>query len=147
LEACIQAAESEEVTYIVGVASTTGWQPEARSYVEASDAGRSFSHRLVVPCLVDLQEMTLAYNESDSRLALLVSLFAPLLPEEEVERAMDYINRALLVSHGVTVAEICEQSDIAEQYARIAFERLVEQGTHRLEKIPTVGQVLTRAKS
>jgi hypothetical protein len=145
LEACIQVAESEEVAYVVGVASTTGWHPDARAYVESGGTGRTFSHRLVVPCLVDLQQMTLEFDESDSRLAPLVSLFAPQLPEEEVERAMDHILRALLMSHGVTVDEICEEAGVAEEYVRIAFERLVEQGTHRWEKVPSVGQVLTQA--
>jgi excisionase family DNA binding protein len=146
LEACIQMAESEETAYVIGVASTTGWHPDARTYIESSGAGRSFSHRLVVPCLVDLHEMTLTYDELDSRLAPLVSLFAPQLPEEEVERAMDHILRALLTSHGVTADEICEEAGVAEEYVRIAFRRLVEQGTHRLDKIPSVGQVLTQAR-
>jgi len=144
LEQCIEVAEAQDVAYLVGVAATTGWAPEARAYVEASGTGRSFSHRLVLPCLVDLHEMTLVYNESDSRLAPMVSLFAPRLPEEEISQATEYIAQALLASHGVTVEEVCEEANMDEQYVRIAFERLVEQGTHRWDQVPSIGQVLSK---
>ncbi len=147
LEQCAQASEAQNVAYLIGIASTTGWHPEARSYVASNADGRSFYHRLVIPCLVDLHEMTLIYNESDSRLAPVASLFIPRLPEEEISRATEYIAQTLLTSHGVTAEEICAGANITAQYVRMAFEQLVEQGTHRLEQIPSVGQVLVQIYS
>lgn len=147
LESCTEAAESQEAAYVLGIASTTGWDPAARAYVHDRDSsGRSFSHRLVIPFVVDLHEMTVVYDEADHRTAQLASLVAPRLAQEEVQRAIDHIGRSLLTSHGVGIQEIAEESGISEEYVRAAFGRLVEEETHRLEDVRDVGEVLMRVQ-
>ena len=143
LEQCIETSEAQDVTYLVGVAATTGWLPEARAYVEASGSGRSFSHRLVLPCLVDLHDMALIYNEADQRLAPLVSLFAPRLPEERLIAIMEHIQRELRVYSSLSLAEVSDQMKASLETVRDAAERLAASGAFRLDDIEGIGPVIS----
>lgn len=146
LERCIQIAEAQSTAYLIGIAATSGWSKEALAAIAAGEAGRTFYHPLVLPCLVDLESFALTYNAQDARIAPLAPLFAPRLPEEELERAIEVIERELRGSHGVSVADVlAEEPGMDPGLIRRAFARLVEQGTHRQEVFPDIGEVIVKA--
>lgn len=144
LDVVVEEAEKLNAVYLVGLASPTGWTSEAQSYVAKGDVGSTFHHQLVLPCLVDLDTLSVIYNTNDERLTRLVSLFEPRLPEEEVTRVIDYVERALMVSSGVSVQEMQAEMGIDESTIHKAFLRLVNKGSHRVEDIAGVGQVIVK---
>lgn len=136
-------AESGKLAAIIGLASPTGWDKAAIDYVSASPRGTSFTHRWLMPCLIDLQHGLLAYNALDDRLKPFVGLFSPLLPEEEVERVRQWIVDALLLRESLSLAEIAREAVTSEEYARQAGERLAQTGQYLVEEIERVGWVIT----
>jgi excisionase family DNA binding protein len=145
LDTIVQEAEEREVAYLVGVASPTGWTAEAQEYIATGEAGSTFHHRFVLPCLVDLADLQVFHNPADDRLTPLVSLFSPRLSTEEVARAIAYIKRALVMSSGVSVQEVHAETGIDEALIHQAFSKLEENGSHRVEEIEGIGQVIIRA--
>ncbi len=145
LETIVQEAEKREVAYLVGVASPTGWTTEAQDYIATGEAGSTFHHRFVLPCLVDLAELQVFHNPADDRVTPLVSLFAPRLSTEEIARAIAYIKRALVISSGVSVEEVQAETGIDEALVQQAFSKLEKNGTHQVEEIEGIGQVIVRA--
>lgn len=145
LERCAQLAEAQSAVYLIGVAATVGWSAEAVAAIAAGETGRTFYHPLVLPCLVDLERLALTFDARDTRITSLAPLFAPRLPEEELERAIEVIERELRASHGVSAADVlAEAPDLEPALIRRAFARLVEQGAHRLEVFPDLGEVIVR---
>lgn len=142
LDQCIEAAEAQEMAWLIGVAATTGWSDEARAYIEGSSPGRSFTHRLVLPYLVDLHEMTLTHSQVDQRLLPLAPLFTPYLPEDLVLGVMEHIRRELLVYSSLSLAEVAAQRKVSMAIVQDAAERLVASGPYRLDELPGVGAVI-----
>jgi hypothetical protein len=145
LDTIAQEAEKREVAYLVGVASPTGWTAEAQDYIATGEGGSTFHHRFVLPCLVDLAELQVFHNPADDRVTPLISLFAPRLSTEEVARAIAYIKRALVISSGASVQEVHAETGIDEALIHQAFSKLEENGSHRVEEIEGIGQVIVRA--
>jgi excisionase family DNA binding protein len=145
LDAVVADAEALQVVHLVGLASPTGWTEAAQAYVATGEPGSTFHHRLVLPCLVDLAAFQVYHNAADDRLTPLVSLFAPRLSQEEVGRAVDYVKRALVISSGVSVQEVCAETGVEEPLVRQAFAKLVAAGSHRAEAVEGIGQVIVRA--
>ena len=145
LDDIMQEAEKVQSAYLLGIASPTGWTAEAQDYVATGEAGSTFHHRLVLPCLVDLAELQVYHNPADDRLTPLVSVFAPRLSTEEVARAIAYVDRALLSSSGVSVQEAHAETGIEETLIQQAFEKLEKNGSHQVEQIEGIGQVIVRA--
>lgn len=147
LERCIQLAEAQSTAYLIGVAATGGWSEKAVATIAAGETGRTFYHPLVLPCLVDLESFALTFNTRDARIAPLAPLFAARLPEEEFEHTFEVIERELRSSHGVSVADVlAEEPGMDPALIRRAFARLVEQGAHRLEVFPDIGEVIVRVE-
>jgi len=86
LKQASEQAETEDIVVVLGMASTTGWDTAAIRYLGANLQGASFSHRRVLPCLVDLHSNRLLYNRLDERLKPFLDLFSPAPAEEESER-------------------------------------------------------------
>jgi len=144
LDAAAQEAERLKVAYLVGLASPTGWTTQAEAYIAGGKTGRAFFHRLVLPCLVDLEAMRLVFDQNDPRIAPLASLFLPRLPEEELHRIIERIEQILLTSHGASVAELVHGTGLEERLVLQAFDHLIEKGTHRVEDIPDIGKVIVQ---
>lgn len=148
LERCIQLAEAQSIAYLIGVAATVGWSEEAMAAIATGETGRTFYHPLVLPCLVDLGNFTLTFNARDTRISPLAPLFAPRLPEEELEHTFEIIEKELQGSHGVSVADIlAEEPGMDPALIRRAFTRLVERGKHRVEVFPDIGEVIVQVET
>jgi hypothetical protein len=143
LERCTEVAEADQTAYLIGVASTTGWTKEAKDYIKGGGSGRSFSHRLVLSCLVDLHHMALIHNESDQRLASLASLFGPYLPEDQMASVVRHIRRQLLVYSSLSLSEIAEEMAIDLKLVQRAAQQLVDGGEFSLDEIEGIGSVIS----
>lgn len=146
LERCAKMAEAQSAAYLIGLAATSGWSAEAIAVV-AGDVGRTYHHPRVLPCLVDLESFTLIFNAQDARIAPLAALFTPRLPEEELEYAITLIEHELASSHSVAAADLLSEPGIDTALIHRAFAHLVQQGTHRIETLPDIGEVIVRTES
>lgn len=125
LEECKSSAKTKNQVYLIGIAATTGWADQAKSYIHSGEVGRTFSHRLVLPCLVDLEEMSLVYNRSDERLSPLVPLFTPYLQEEQLTNVMEYIRQKLPIYDDLSFSEIAEQMQVDLETVQEAISQLI----------------------
>jgi len=146
LERCVQTAEAQSSAYLIGIVATTGWAVDAIAAITGGETGQAFSHPLVLPCLVDLESLVLTFNTQDTRIAPLASLFAVRLPEEELEHAIALIERELRRSHSVAAADLLAEPGMDTAIVGRAFARLVQQGTHRIETLPDIGEVIVRTE-
>ena len=140
---CMKTAGERNAGYLVGVASTTGWVADARDYVQASTPGRSFYHRLVLPCLVDLHAMRVTYDGEDDRLAPLASLFTPYLPEDQVVGVMDRIRQELRVYSSLALRDVADEMRVSLDLVRRAAERMASTDGFRVMEIEDIGLVIT----
>lgn len=143
LESCIEIAETQEIAYVICVAATTGWTEEAKAYVKASGTGRSFSHRLVLPCLVDLHDITLIHNTTDQRLDPLASLFSPRSSEDRMAQVVDYVQQQLRLYNSLPFSEVMEQTKMDMETVQQAVERLVDAGGIYIGEVEGIGRVLS----
>lgn len=143
LESCIEIAETQETAYVIGVAATTGWKEEAKDYVKASGSGRSFSHRLVLPYLVDLHDITLIHNTADERLVPLASLFSPRSSEDRMAQVIDYVKQQLRLYNSLPFSEVIEQTKTDMETLQRAVERLVDAGGIYIGEVEGIGRVLS----
>lgn len=146
LDEAIRKAESEASAILVGLASPTGWSQEARNYVVSGEPGRTFYHPAVLPYLVDLDRMSIAINPGDDRLAPMAPLFAPLLLEEGIAQAIEYIKRMLRTTGRVFISEISRDTGLDIVTIGQAFARLVQSGEYAAEDDPAFGKAIARTR-
>ncbi len=125
LEECKSTAKTKNQVYLIGIAAPTGWADDARSYIHSGETGRTFSHRLVLPCLVDLEKMSLVYNRADNRLSPLVPLFTPYLQEEQLTSVMEYIRQKLPIYDNLSFSEVAKQMQVDLETVRKAVSQLI----------------------
>jgi excisionase family DNA binding protein len=146
LEICIEKVEASPAAYLVGIAATTGWTAEARGYIEGRDLGRSFSHNMVLPYLIDLHEMTLIYNEADQRLIPLAPLFTPYLPEDQLTSITEYIRQRLQIYDSLSLTEVAEQMKTPLETVKEATDKLVANADYRTYEVEGIGTVISFSK-
>jgi hypothetical protein len=144
----LRTAERTRTAYVVGLASPTGWEPQALDFVASSQVGKAFSHPLVMVCLIDLPQMSLSYDENDQRLRGFVAIFRPLLFEEEVQLAMEDVRRALVLSPGtLSLGQLREElPQYGEEVILQAARNLEAKGTHTLAELDNVGLVISERR-
>jgi len=143
----VRTAETENAISIIGLASPTGWSEEAEAYVSADVSGKSFSHRLVMPCLIDLQSGRLVYS-LDDRLLPFVSLFSPRLFAEEVQEAVAYVRETLDAKVGsLTLNQVVERLAVEPAVVQEAFRKLKSSGQYLVDDITGLGLVISQKSS
>jgi len=142
----LHIGERSNATLIVGLASPTGWEPQAIDFVSSNAyIKHTFSHPLIMPCLIDLLHMSIAYNEDDQRLKSLISIFRPLMREEEVRLAIEDIRHVVALSPGsVSLRQLREElPQYGEEVILRAAKELEAKGTHILQEFENVGLVIS----
>lgn len=139
-------AESLGATYVLGIAATTGWDEEAAAYIRADTRGRSYSHRLLLPYLIDLYTSDLIYNELDERMASLADLFSPKLVGEEVQTVVDYVLQSMRTSgqSSLTARQVTLDLAVRPEVVQKAFRQLSSDGEFTMEEISGLGLVIAR---
>ncbi len=140
------AAESRRAGYVLGIASPTGWDNDAVAYIQADPKGRSYSHRLLMPCLIDLETGALIYNTLDERLASLAPIFSPQLAGEAAEDLARRLRETLLSGKwgSISASQAAAEFGASEDLVAKAFARLGESGQFSVEQIKGVGLAISR---
>ena len=144
LAAHAKQAEENRRPHILGLGSSTGWDAEAVEYVGADASGRSYSHRFLLPCLIDLLSGKIVYDRFDERILSFIPLFSFTLEGEDIQRVLSYIRDYLMTHDGLPVNEIAGAVGVSAETAKKAIDRLVEAGSHRVEQIKGIGTVIMR---
>ena len=135
---------------MIVLASTTGWDQAARQVVQGEESSKSsskglpFAHRNVLFYLFDLEKNELTYNLRDDRARGYAELFAPMLPSEEVDEAVQAIERELCVYDSLTLQYAARTMPYPEALLKQAFERLVTTGRYVLTEVPELGTAILK---
>jgi len=135
LDGYVQQAEARALRgrYVVGLASTTGWDPAARDLLLDHQSGRAFAHRLIRPCLIDLERGDIVCNPQDESLRFFAELLSPRLPAELVHETALGLQDALAgLDDHFTLAEVQARWAVDADVARQAMQRAVEHAPDRL---------------
>ena len=144
LLACVSEAEAADVVIVAGLGSTTGWEAEAVALVRGDARGEAWAHRLVFPCLVDLESRATYTAPDHPLLETYVPLFALPLPEEEVAAVERYVRQTITQQSSLTEEEIREATGVSSGAVITAFQRLVAAGGYLIEEVEGVGRVIAR---
>ncbi|WP_436908552.1 hypothetical protein [Halosimplex marinum] len=127
----VYEAERGEHGYLLAVASPTGWSERVREQVETADVARSRYSKYVSVCLVDLQDGSLVYDESDPVARENADLFAPPVDAERVDDCVATVRREYVedVAHeSVLLTEVAERHGYDEPVVKRAFNELEAAG-------------------
>lgn len=146
LQEAAARAEETGATHVLGLAATSGWDEEAAGHIRADSKGRSYSHRLLLPYLIDLHTDDLIYNTLDERSGVLAGLFSPQLFGEEVQTVMDYVVQTMLTSGLSSLAanEVTQALSVQPDVVQEAFGQLSSNGEFTTEDISGLGLVIAR---
>jgi predicted nucleic acid-binding Zn-ribbon protein len=136
VEDAVYESEQDDVTYILGVASPTGWTDRVREEIMAGGGDDGvLSHarfgRNVSVVLVDLQDGSLYYDEADAVAADNAQLFEPPVHDDRLETCVGTIREEYLedVAHEhVLLRELVEDHDYAAPVVKLAFDELEAEG-------------------
>jgi predicted nucleic acid-binding Zn-ribbon protein len=87
----VYEAEREDVMYLLGLASPTGWTDAVEQKIANDGVSRTRFSRHVSVVLVDLQDGSIVYDESDSVADRNSSLFTLPVDEEKIQACVDDI--------------------------------------------------------
>lgn len=142
LQTCVQHAEKANVHLVCAHAAPTGWSAEAIAYINGTERGKIFSHRLVMPILIDLGANKMYRDELDERLENFTDLFSPHLRQEQVEAARAYTERMLLTEQrSLKAGDIAHALDCREDIVTEAFTRLGKDERFTIVEMPGIGPV------
>ena len=141
-----ERAERINATYVLGIAATSGWDQEATGYIHADTRGHSYSHRLLLPYLIDLHTNEVIYNTLDERMVVLADLFCPQLFGEMVQMVVDYVHQTMLTSglSSLTARQVMQALSVGPEAVREAFHQLSNDGDFTVEEINGLGLVIAR---
>lgn len=142
LQAAMQNAEQANVYLVCAYASPTGWSAAARDYIGGKERSKIFSHRLVMPILVDLAEDRVYRDPLDTRLADFEYLFSPRLRQEQIEDARAYLERALVEERrSLAAKDVAQTLTLPVEVVVEAFTRLAKDERFKIIEMPGIGPV------
>ena len=139
----LKKAEEEDNLYIVGIASTTGWDQEAIQLISHKDISQRFSHPMLSICLVDLENYTLYYNKFDNKLHPYIQCFTLEVESEAIARVKQFVKDYLAEKDYISLSVIKEKLRLSEQLISQALKELEQEADYILEEIKDVGLVLS----
>lgn len=139
-----EQAQKEQVFTLIMLASTTGWDDEARSIVRGEKAGSAFSHRWMLVYLNDLEKRELIYNHSDSRTRGYADLFTSILPGEDVEEVVGAIEKEMGIYESMTLQHAIQVLPYSQNSIGKAFSQMAASGRFALTEVDGIGQVIVR---
>lgn len=127
----VDEAEEGEYTYLIGLASPTGWSEQVRNQIQNDELSRARYSRHVSICLVNLQDGSLIYDESDEIVRENADLFAPPVDSERFQACLDTIREEYVEDVGtesVLLRDVVADEGYAAQVVKRAFNRLEQEG-------------------
>jgi len=134
LEYTSEAEESGRF-FVVGIASTTGWDDEAVNVIQGSDRGEAWAHRLIKPYLIDLEDRSTITSRTDTSSGFYKRLFSLPLPEEEVLEATEFIKEAVRQQSSLSAHEVQEALDVSSSAVLTAFQKMETEGDYFVENV------------
>jgi hypothetical protein len=119
-----------DAPYILGLASTSGWDDDAQRYIDSDDA-TGYTHRLFMPVLIDLTRSVAIYDRRDTRIEPYVGLFLPVLRDERIAAAMRAIEDQFVIYDNLAYSELPRVTGADDDITRAAIERLIAGGRYR----------------
>ena len=131
VNSAVDEASDEEIPYVLGIASPTGWTEEVQNLVVDDDIARTRFSRHVSVCLVDLKSGSLMYDSSDPVITENIGLFERAVQAENVDDCVSMIRSEYATELGretVMVEEIVEKTEYESHVIRQAFDRIESSG-------------------
>jgi excisionase family DNA binding protein len=138
-----QAQRNQTLTLTL-LASTTGWDSEARQLIAGGGPDLPFSHHWMLAYLNDIEKRELIYNRLDNRLRGYAELFVSLLPQEEVEEVISAIEKEMGVYESMTLQQAMQSLPYTRKSIEKAFEQLAASGDFALTEVPEIGLAIIR---
>ncbi|MFB6151303.1 MAG: hypothetical protein ABEJ40_05800 [Haloarculaceae archaeon] len=126
----VAEAEDGEYGYLLALASPTGWSERVRDQVTTEDLARSRYSQYLSVCLVDLQDGSVAYDETDPVASENADLFAPPIEAERVSDCVETIRREYVedVAHESVLLEDVVEHGYEPHVVKRAFNDLEAEG-------------------
>jgi hypothetical protein len=126
-------AEAEEGGYefLLVLASPTGWSERVRDEILGDDIAKSRYSQYVSVCLIDLQDGSLTYDESDPVVRENADLFVPPISEEQVQNCVDLIRTEYvddIARESVLLRDVVSEHGYDSEIVKRAFNRLEGRG-------------------
>jgi len=136
IEEAVYESERDDVTYLLGVASPTGWSDRVREELMAGEGDEGVLSRArfgkhVSVVLVGLQDGSLHYDEADAVAAENAHLFEPPVHEDRLETCHQTIQEEYVDDIGeehVLLQEMVEEQGFDAPVVKRAFNDLEEEG-------------------
>ncbi len=123
----VQEASSQDVPYLLGIASPTGWTDRVKEHVLENELSRTRFSRHVSICLVDLRSGELIYDSSDPVIDENIGLFERAVQTEAVGDCVSMVRAeyvADLARETVVLEEVVDETDYDRHVVKRAFDRL-----------------------
>ena len=127
----VDEAEEGKYTYLIGLASPTGWSEQVRTQIQNDELSRARYSRHVSICLVNLQDGSLIYDESDEIVRENADLFAPPVDSERFQACLDTIREEYVDDVGtesLLLRDVVDEEGYAAQVVKRAFNRFEQEG-------------------
>ena len=127
----VDEAETGGYEYLLALASPTGWTDEVVQTVSGEEMSRARVSKHVGICLVDLQDGTLVYDDSDPLVRENAHLFELPIDEERVEDCVAELRQEYvddLVTESVLLRDVVADHGYDTTVVKRAFNRLEAQG-------------------
>lgn len=141
----VYEAEDGEYTHVLAIASPTGWTDQVTRQIETDGIARSRYSQFVSLCLVDLQEQSLTYDQSDPLARENVDLFEAPIDTERIEACVQYLQDECVTDpakQSVVVDDIVAMEDFDAHVVKRAFDRLEKRGDGEQLYLSDVGLAL-----
>lgn len=141
----VATAEGGNHTYVLAIASPTGWTDRVRRQIAADDVARTHYSRQVSICLIDLQTGELIYDESDPLLAENADIFEPAIDAERTTACVSTIRNQYVSNvtcDSVLVSELIEDHGFDSHVVKRAFNQLADEGVGEQLYVEDVGLAL-----
>jgi chemotaxis protein histidine kinase CheA len=124
-------AEGGEYTYLLGLASPTGWSEKVRNQIEADGLSNTRYSRHVSFCLINLQDGTVLYDDTDEIARENAHLFEPPINAERVKECLETIQSTYVddVTHeSILLRDIVDDHGYSSKVVKRAFNELESDG-------------------
>lgn len=135
-----EESNADRVVTLLVLASTTGWDTSARNAVQSE----AHSNPNLLIYLFDLQSGELVYNAKDDLMRGYIELFAPALPEEEIEEVIAAIEKELLTHDSLSLQYAADTMPFSKTLIRKAFEKLAASSEYVLTEVPEIGTAIVQ---
>lgn len=127
----VHEAESEEIDFLLGIASPTGWADAVRDRIVDGNVSRTRFSRRVSVVLVDLRDGSLIYDDSDPVAAENARLFELPVDDERVRDCVAAVERRFdggPTQDQVSLAGVAADAGFDSHVVKRAFDHLAGRG-------------------